>query len=204
MITLRLGDGILDILPVVRGLSAGGDAVRNAFGNYDRYCVSLSPEEIEGVRHRETAEEYEPGELEIVLAHRLSDFGTVEVPAPAWCVAVDLCDEHSAEINALDMNDAIYTEIYCETVSPWEFVKEHRLAKKAMKKKFDMSSPENFMKEWDLFVNSSKGFREMALIRERHMFLRLREICGKGGRTLAVIDSERTENLIKLLENSHG
>ena len=203
MITLNLGNGTVDILPIVRGLSDYGSAVRNAFGRYDRYCVSLSPEEIEGVRHREAAEEYEPSELESVLAYKLSEFGPVEVPAPAWCAVVDLCDSHSMKINALDMDDATYTEIYCDTVSPWEFVKEHRLAKKAMKRKFDMSSPEIFMKDWDIFVNRSRGFTEMARLRERHMSVRLAEICREGGRTLAVVDSERVENLIKLLENAH-
>ena len=182
MISVSIGDTDIDILPVVRGLSSYGNKVRQAYGNYDRYAVSLSPEEIEGVRNRKNLMEfYEPGELESVYAHRLSVFGEVSVPAPAWCEIVDLCERDSKQLIALDMPDKQYTEIYCETVSSIEFVSEHRLAKKGMKRKFDMSSPESFSEDWDSYVNRKKGYREMSDIRERYIFLSLSSIAKEKG-----------------------
>lgn len=201
MRSLVKGGAEIDILPIVRGLSLYGDMVEDVFGRYDKYAVSLSPEEIIGVRNREEAiSEYEPGELEAVFAHRLSYFGEVTVPAPAWCVIVDLCDENDKELIPLDMPDEMYTEIYCDTVSSMEFVKEHRTAKKGMKRKFDMSTPESFSKDWDAFVNRSRGFREMTGLRERYISLRLSELSKGGGRILAVVDCERTDGVAALLE----
>ena len=52
MISLTLGKAELDILPVVRGLSSYADRINGIYGNYDRYAVSLSPEEIEGASQR--------------------------------------------------------------------------------------------------------------------------------------------------------
>ncbi len=201
MISVSIGDTDIDILPVVRGLSSYGNKVRQAYGNYDRYAVSLSPEEIEGVRNRKNLMEfYEPGELESVYAHRLSVFGEVSVPAPAWCEIVDLCERDSKQLIALDMPDKQYTEIYCETVSSIEFVSEHRLAKKGMKRKFDMSSPESFSEDWDSYVNRKKGYREMSDIRERYIFLSLSSIAKEKGNVLAIIDHERVKNVIGLIQ----
>ncbi len=200
MISLTVNGTRIDILPIVRGLSSYGDAVTRAFGNYDRYSISLSQEEIIGVRNREEImDEYEPGELESVFAHRLSEFGEVSVPAPAWCNMVDLCDRSSKEIIPLDMSDDQYTAIYCETVSPFEYVGEHRLAKKGMKRKFDMSTPETFSIGWDKYVNRKKGFRELSEIRERYISLRLSELSKDRGSLLAVIDCERTTNIADLM-----
>ena len=201
MIALTVNGNKIDILPVVRGLSLYGDMVAKAFGKYDRYSVSLSPEEIIGVRNREEIiDEYEPGELESVFAHRLKEFGEVSLPAPAWCSIVDLCDQHSKELIPLDMTDEQYTAVYCDTVSPFEYVSEHRLAKGGMKRKFDMSTPETFSISWDAYVNKKKGFRELSNIRERFISLRLSELSKNGGSLLAIIDCERTDNIAKLME----
>lgn len=200
MIPIKVGDTNIDILPVVRGLSSYADRINRIYGDYDRYAVSLSPEEIEGVRHRESiTDNYEPSELDLVFAHRLSYFGEVTVPAPAWCAIVDLCDENSKELIPLDMPDRQYTEIYCETVSPFEWVSEHRLAKKGMKKKFSTDDPERFSLEWDDFVNRKKGFREMSNIRERYISLRLSELFKTEDKVLAVIDCERVRNILELI-----
>lgn len=200
MISLTVNGNRIDILPVVRGLSSYGDMVTKAFGNYDRYSVSLSPEEIIGVRNREEImDKYEQGELESVFAHRLLEFGEVSLPAPAWCSIVDLCDQTSKELIALDMSDEQYTAIYCDTVSPFEYVSEHRLAKKGMKRKFDMSTPETFSIGWDAFVNKKKGFRELSNIRERYISLQLSELSKTDGSLLAIIDCERTDNIAKLM-----
>ncbi|MDD2411009.1 MAG: hypothetical protein PHV81_05010 [Candidatus Methanomethylophilaceae archaeon] len=200
MISLKAGDAVIDILPVVRGLPEYGKAVRDAFGKYDIYAASLSPEEIEGVRNRtELMDGYEPGELEAVFAKRLSEFGEISVPAPAWCELVDLCDSNSKTLSALDMPDREYTELYCQSVSSMEFVREHRLAKKGMKKKFDMSSPESFAVDWDRHVNAVRGFRELSGLRERYISLRLSDISKKGGRALAVIDHERVAGIVRLM-----
>ncbi len=200
MISLSLGKSEVDIFPIVKGLSSYGERIQEIYGDYDEYAVSLSPEEIEGVRYRESIiDDYEPGELDVVFAHRLSYFGEVTVPAPAWCAIVDLCDQNSKKLIPLDMPDQQYTEIYCQVVSSFEWVSEHRLAKKGMKRKFDMSSPEKFTKEWDALMNRKKGFREMSNIRERYISLRLSELSKKEKKILAVIDCERVDNILKLV-----
>ena len=68
-----------------------------------------------------------------------------------------------------------------------------------MKKKFDMSSPESFVRDWDRHVNAVRGFRYLSGLRERYISLRLSDISKNGGRVLAVIDSERVDGVVGLM-----
>ncbi|MFA6804958.1 MAG: hypothetical protein WCQ23_00675 [Candidatus Methanomethylophilaceae archaeon] len=202
MIRLTIGECRVDILPVVQGLTPEADKVKEAYGKYEAYGLPLSVEGILALSKRDTLDmdDYEVNELDLVYAHHLSEFGNVEFPCPAFCELVDLCKNDGLNVVALDMNEDKFTDVYLENIKATEFVKEHRVAKKGMKKKFDMSSPETFAEEWDAYVNKVKGYRKLSAARERYIAEQIADLAKYRKTVLIVAEVERVKNIVDILE----
>ncbi|MCL2149191.1 MAG: hypothetical protein FWH47_07640 [Methanomassiliicoccaceae archaeon] len=202
MIPLEVGRCRVDILPVVKGLVSEADKVKAAYGGYEAYSASLGIEEIIAIKRRDEIEDIqELSEIDMVYVHHLSAFGDIESPAPAFCELIDLCAKDSMDVIPLDMNNGEFTEMYIHTVSALEFVKEHRLAKKGMKRVFDMSSPEAFAVSWDGYLNSVKGYERVSQKREEHMASQIIDIARYRGSLLAVVEVERVNNMVEHIRN---
>lgn len=205
MISVKVGKCRVDILPIVKGLVSEAEKVREAYGGYEAYAAALGIEEITALKHREEIEELqELSEIDMVYVFRLSKFGEIESPTPAFCELVDLCSKDSMDVIPLDMNNEDFTEMYIKTVKTMEFVKEHRIAKKGMKKKFDMSSPESFAISWDEHLNKVKGYLKVSQKREEYMAAQIKDIARYRNSLLAVIETERINNILKHLGNKEG
>jgi len=204
MINVTVGDCSVDILPVIKGLVSEYDRVKSAVNeDYDAFAVSLGKEDIVAVGMRdELKDEQVLEDLDLVYLHYLGEFGEVEVPSPAFSALVDACNGLSVPVAALDMEEEVFSKVYCDTISTFELLKEGRLVKKALKKNFDMSSPETFVKAWDSFVNDPKGFRELCRMRERYMAGRIKVLAKTSKRMLAVIETERINGIMPLLEKN--
>jgi hypothetical protein len=192
----------VDILPVIRGLVSEYDRVKNIVsGSYDTFAVSLGKEDILAVGLRDELEkDQEFEDIDIVYMHLLSGFGKTDVPTPAFSALVDACNDLSAAVAPLDMDEESFSKVYCEKITTFELLREGKLARKAIKKKFDMSSPESFVLSWDSFVNRSKGFRELILLREKYMANRIKLLAKNSEHMLAVIERERISGIISVLE----
>ena len=159
-------------------------------------------EGIRAIRERAGLEgDFEVSELDLVYAHKMQELTgeQVEMPSPAMCTLVDLCTETGDDVLPLDMNDTAFTELYCDTVNAWDFVKEHRLAKKGMKRRFSSSTAREFALEWDDYINGVKGYREVSEKREAYIANRIRDISNVRGSLLAVIEVERAQAVADLL-----
>ena len=201
MISLTVGSCRIDILPIIKGLTSEAEKVRELYGKYEAYAIPLGIEEIQAVCNRkELGDEYEIGELDMVYAYRLSVFGEIETPTPAYCEIVDLCTKDEKRVIPLDMNDDNFTNVYINNIKTIEFTKEHRLAKKGMKRKFDMSSPETFVMDWDKYVNTVKGYAKVSADREKYIAYQLIDIAKYRRSVLAILEYERTDNIVKLVE----
>ncbi len=201
MISLTVGSCRIDILPIIKGLTSEAKKVRELYGKYEAYAIPLGIEEIQAVCNRkELGDEYEIGELDMVYAYRLSVFGEIETPTPAYCEIVDLCTKDEKRVIPLDMNDDDFTNVYINNIKTIEFTKEHRLAKKGMKRKFDMSSPETFVMDWDKYVNTVKGYAKVSADREKYIAYQLIDIAKYRRSVLAILEYERTDNIVKLVE----
>lgn len=200
MIGLDVDGCQVDIIPVVNGLMSEAERVREAMGDYEAYAVSLGIEGVQTIKNRANIDdEFEVSELDLVYAEHLSGFGQVEFPSPAMCAFIDVVKAKGMNVIALDMNDHDFTELYCNTVGTFEFVKEHRLAKKGLKRRFDMSSPERFAIEWDDYVNTVKGYRELSIKRERYMADQIRDIARFKKSLLVAVEIERSDGLVSNL-----
>ena len=202
MISLEIGKCKVDILPIVKGLVSEADKVREAYGPYEAYAAALGLEEITALKHRaEIEDEQELSEIDMVYVHHLSKFGEIETPTPAYCELIDLCSKDSIDVIPLDMNNEEFTEMYVNTVKALEFVKEHRLAKKGMKHRFDMSSPESFAITWDDYLNKVKGYEKVSQKREEFIASQIKDIAKYRNSFLAVVEVERIKNIIDYIES---
>lgn len=198
MITIRINGCRVDLLPIVKGLVSETDKIKEAYGNYESYSVALGIEDIVAIEHRDEIKDVqELSEIDMVYAHHLSDFGQVEMPTPAYCELIDLCKKDSLNTIPLDMNNIDFTEMYIKTVKTTEFVKEHRMAKKGMKKQFDMSSPEAFAISWDVYLNKVKGYEKVSQKRERFIAEQIADVAKYRSSLLAVVEIERINNIVK-------
>jgi len=198
MISLDVGKCRVDVLPVVKGLVSEAEKVREAYGHYEAYAVALGIEEVVALKRRDEIEDiHELSEIDMVYVHHLSDFGEIESPTPAFCELIDLCSKDAIEVIPLDMNNEEFTEMYISTVKTMEFVKEHRLAKKGMKRRFDMSSPESFAISWDGYLNKVKGYDKVSKKREEYMASQIVDIARYRGSLMAVVEVERVYNVVE-------
>ncbi len=203
MRTVRVGDCEVSVLPIVNGLQSEADRVHECFGDHEAYGTTLGIEGIQAIKKRlQLNDEFEVSELDLAYAHRMEQLTgqPVEMPSPAMCALVDECSKRDMNVIALDMNDSDFTEMYCETVKTWDFVKEHRLAKKGMKKRFDAATPEEFALQWDEFVNSVKGYREVSLKREQYIAEQIADVAKYRSDFMVVMEVERTSGIMKILE----
>lgn len=204
MISLQIGDCKVDILPIVNGLVSEADRVRKEFTEHEAYGVAMGIEGIQCLKNRRNIdEEFDVSDLDMVYVKHMERFGEVEIPSPAMYTFIDLVTERGQNCIPLDMNDADFTEVYCDNVGALEFVTEHNVAKKGMKRILDGDTPEKVAIQWDKFVNSSiKSYGKLAAIREKHIAYEIRDVAKYRKTFLAMIEVERVENVVKFLEGS--
>ena len=201
MITLQVGECKVDILPIVNGLVSEADRVRQEFTDHEAYGVALSIEGIQCLKNRRNIEEvFDVSELDMVYAEHMERFGEVEIPSPAMYTFIDLVTERGKLCIPLDMNDSDFTELYCDNVGVTEFIKEHNVAKKGMKRVFDGSTPEKMAKQWDDFVNSHlKSYGKLSKLREEFIANEIKDIANYKRDLLAIIEVERVDGVVSLL-----
>lgn len=204
MRTVNVNGCTIHILPVVKGLVSEADAVAAAFDEVvpDVIALSVAREEITGLRKKEDYEKYEMSDLEETYAAFLETFGEVEIPPPCYVKCIELGDEKNAVLVPLDMNDELYSTVYCEKVRTGDMIRESFFARRATRKKYDLSSPQAFAIDWDRRVNRAKGFRELEEQREKHFEKVLRRLSLKYHNILAVIECERAEGVGVLLSGA--
>ena len=205
MISLRKRDCIISILPVVNGLVSEAERVVNNMDNHESYAIALGVDGVLALQKRsELEDDYEVSELDLVYAEHLSRFGNVEMPSPAMCAFVDYLKERNITPVSLDYNDEDYTDLYCKTVGTLDFVREHRLAKKGMKKDFSFDTPEELAKAWDEHVNKVKGYKAMSELREKHIAEEIAHLAEFKKDVLVCIEVERASGVADKLRSIHG
>jgi len=197
MRTLRVGGSQVHILPAIKGLVSEAESVRNAFEDMapNAVAVSVSKEELAGLRSVNGEEEYEMSDIEWCYAQYLSQFGEVRLPPPCYLAAQQLADEKRVPIIPLDMNEELYSAAYCTTVGTLDVLRESFMVKRIRRIRFDRSSAEDFVLDWDSRVNRSRGFRKLQMEREEHMARIITSMSRKYDEILAVVELERAEGL---------
>ena len=203
MKSLRIGNCELDIVPIIKGLISEEQKVIDALSakDYEAAGVTWGIEEIEAVKRRDEIEgDNETNDLDVVYLYKLKTFGDVDMPDPAFTYLIDEFSRTGKSVIPLDMSDDEFAEAYCNEVSTFDFLKEGKIVKKAMKREFDTSSPESFIKEWDLLINEVKGYRKMNVLKEEFIAKQIRDVARYRKNALILVDYERFDGIMALLE----
>ena len=197
MITFKLGDSEINILPIIKGLVSESEKVSEKIDGFDCVALALGLEEIEILKTMDSQEwEYDPTNLDSVYAHHLKKFGEVNIPVPAFKTTIDICKEKGVEPIPLDMCDEEFTKMYCECVSTFDFLKEKKVLKKSMKTEFSDESPEKFVLEWDALINTLKGQYAVSLRREEYIAKQIKDLANYKKKILAIIEYERVKGIL--------
>ena len=203
MISVRIGDCDIDIIPIIKGLVSEKEKVIEALSKkyYETAGVSWGIEEIEAVRKREEITgDNETNDIDIIYLYKLKEFGDVDMPDPAFTFVVDEFSKKGVSVIPLDMADQEFAEAYCNEVSTLDFLRENKIVKKMMKKEFTASSPEEFMMEWDSLINEVKGYRKMNKVKERFVAQQIMDIAKYRKNALVLVEYERCDGILSIIK----
>jgi len=205
--TVEVDGCAVDVLPIIRGLVDERWKVADVLaGEYDAVGIALGAERIEAIRlcsaeeRKKDDDDVEVSNLDLVYGHFLLNYGHIALPDPAYSEAIKICAERSVELIPLDMDEAAYADMFCEKVGTLELFKEERIAKKALKRKFNSSSPQEFVIEWDEYVNKKlKGSYLMSLERETFIANSIANSVTGKKRMIVIVELERMAGILDLL-----
>ena len=202
MISLRIGNCNIDIIPIIKGLVSEKEKVIEALSkkDYETAGICWGIEEIEAVRRRdEITGDNETNDIDIIYLYKLKTFGDVDMPDPAFTYVVDEFSKKGISVIPLDMADQEFAEAYCNEVSTLDFLRENKIVKKMMKKEFTTSSPEEFMTEWDSLINEVKGYRKMNKLKEEFVAGQIKDLAKYRKSALVLVEYERCDGILSII-----
>jgi len=199
---LRIGSCSVRVLPVIKGLLSESRKVEEAFEERrpDKVAISISKEEVDGLRN--LPEDFEPelSRYEEIYASGLSRFGEVAAPPPCYLAALKLADRAGIPLVPIDLDEESYTELYCAAV-PGTTIFRHSTRTWLLKRRaFSTESAEDFVRAWDRAVNKLEGFQLIERKRAEAMAKGIKTACDGAKSILAVVELERAEDVLELLK----
>lgn len=196
------GGSRIFVLPVIRGLVSEAEEVERAIDKTkpDALGICISKEELRTLGTL-GGQEAEPSSThEEAYIKGLQKFGDVRKPPPCYSECIAVARRLRVPCMAVDMDEGLYTEAYCNFVSVVDVMKQTRDSRGLLGKKFNAQSPAGFVLEFDAYVNRHRGFERLERERERYIALRLSKMADKWPRTLSLIEVERADGVLEHLE----
>ncbi|MDD3492429.1 MAG: hypothetical protein PHU95_01125 [Candidatus Thermoplasmatota archaeon] len=203
--TVVVGASTLRLLGTIHGLKREGQRVRAAFEEFGPDClaVGIPREDVETLgacsAEKSGDVEFETSEEQDYFFDCLATFGEVRVPPPDLVAAYLLSREKGVPLEALDMDDDRYAQVFTDHVSLLGLLRVSRKNRRVQKRGLAADSPEAFVLEWDSKVNATKQFRAVEAERERHMAHRLFELAQRYPRILALLPYPRYDGVLSHL-----
>ncbi|HEY4704417.1 MAG TPA: hypothetical protein VII27_01595 [Thermoplasmata archaeon] len=198
MDVVPLGAGRVHLFPVVRGLVSEAERVREAFAETrpDAVALSISREEIEGLRAH-TGEAVPPDSVdEEVYVRGLAAFGEVRKPPPCFVEALAAAAERGTAVHPLDLDEEQYSTLYVSVVSTVDILLSNARQGRLQRWTSKAGTPEAFVREWDARVNGSEGYRRLQAEREAFIARRIRQLASRYGALLALVEVERADGVL--------
>ena len=191
------------VLSVIKGLKSEAEKVRRAFEDIkpDVVAVSLSKEEIEGLRSMPHDYEPELSRYEEIYADGLGRFGEVAAPPPCYVATLELAQHEGIPLSPVDLDEQTYTALYCAVVPGTALFRHSTRTWLLKRRRFSDHSPEEFVLAWDKAVNNMEGFRMIESKRAEAMAKGIRKACADSKNLLAVIELERAAEVTDILRN---
>jgi len=204
--SFRVNDCAIHVLPVVKGLVSETKKVQDAFETVhpDKVAISLSKEELEGLRNMPDDYEPELSRYEELYAKGLSKFGEVAAPPPCYVATIELADHWKVPLAPVDLDEDAYTELYCAAVSGTTLFRHSTRTWLLKRRNFRANTPEEFVKAWDRAVNRLRGFETIEAKRTESIANGILEAAAGSRILLAVVEVERADEVCGLLETESG
>ena len=191
----------IHILSVIKGLKSETEKVRKAFEETkpDVVAISLSREEIEGLKN--IPDDYEPelSRYDEIYAEGLGRFGEVAAPPPCYVATLELAQHEGIPLIPVDMDEQSYTDLYCAVVPGTALFRHSTRIWLLKRRTFSDDSPEKFVLAWDKAVNNMEGFRLIERKRAQAMAKGIKKACAGSKDLLAVIEFERATDVLDIL-----
>jgi len=196
------GGSRIFVLPVIRGLVSEAEEVERAIEETkpDALGICVSKEELKTLGTLGDQEAEPSTAHEEAYMKGLQKFGDVRKPPPCYSECIAVARRLRVPCMAVDMDESLYTEAYCNFVSVVDVMKQTRDSRALLGKKFKAESPGDFVLEFDAYANRHRGFERLEQERERYIALRLSKMAGKWSRVLCLIEVERADGVLKHLE----
>ena len=199
---VALGSCKVNLLPVIKGLKSEAESVRKAFDEThpDSVAISLSKEEVEGLRNMPDDYEPELSRYEEIYAEGLSKFGEVAVPPPCYVATMELADHLKIPLIPVDLDERTYTDLYCAAIPGTTLFRHSTRTWLLKRRRFSDEGPEEFVLAWDRAVNGSPGFRIIETKRAEAMAKGIKDACNGSKSVLAIVELERAREVVELLK----
>jgi hypothetical protein len=197
---IQVGNSRIHIPGVINGLTSEEANVKKAYNKVkpDVVAMQISEAELDGLRQVTEGEEFDyfMSNYEQIYAKKLAAFGEVKVPPPCYESAMKLCLRDRIPVEAIDMDDLYFTDVFCENVSTRDLIRHSLRVKKLRRKKFKAETAEEFVLAWDREINKLKGFRNLETAREKYMARELLRLSKRYDRILCIMELQRSEGVI--------
>ncbi len=190
------------IIAVIKGLESEVEVVRTAFeeSGPDKVAISISKEELDGLRSMPDDFEPELSRYEEMYAKELGRFGQVAAPPPCYVAALELADHSGIPLVPVDLDETSYSDLYCRAVGGTDLFRHSTRTWLLKRKTFRAETPEEFVIQWDRRVNNLECFRTIESKRVEAMVEGIRA-AAKGSRgLLAVVELERAGEVASSLK----
>lgn len=147
-------------------------------------------------------QELDTGSYEDWILPQLAVFGDIAMPPDELLLAERLAREHDAPIEAIDLDDEAYADLYVKHVSGFQMVRGQLRQKRAVAVAGERAdSPEQLMLLWDESLTSIRGYRKFEDDRERYMVDKLNTLAAAPGhhRIIAVVPYARAAGIAEKL-----
>ncbi|MGQ9587594.1 MAG: hypothetical protein ACUVT7_04345 [Thermoplasmata archaeon] len=203
---IEVGGCRIHVLPVIKGLTSEAIKVKAAFDRVkpDKVAISLSREEVEGLKAMPRNFVHELSRYEERYAHCLGRFGAVAAPPPCYVAAVELADHAGLPLVPVDLDESSYTELYCVAVSGSALFRHSTRTWLLRLRRFGATTPEEFVLAWDRAVNGLQAFRTIEAKRARAMAGGVLSAAKGSKNLLAVIELERANEVAELIREHAG
>jgi pheromone shutdown protein TraB len=197
---VELGSSKVYIPDIIIGLSKEADKVNRVFHKVqpDLVAIQTSEAELKGLRRVAQGEDFQYylSNYEEIYAKKLAEFGEVKIPPPCYEAALNLCDENDVPLVAIDMDDMLFADAFCENISGWDMYRHSFRVNRLKRRDFIAESAKEFVIEWDREINKLKGFRNLEEKRENYMAREILRLAKGNERILCVIDIQRVSGVL--------
>jgi hypothetical protein len=186
------------LLPVIKGLISETEVVRAAFDETgpDKIAISISKEELEGLRNMPDDFEPELSRYEEIYAKELGRFGEVAAPPPCYVAALELANHAGIPVVPVDLDEDSYSKLYCSAVGGTDLFRHSTRTWLLKRRNFRAETAEEFVVQWDRKVNNLEGFHTIEAKRVDAIVEGIRRAAEGSRGLLAVVELERAGEVI--------